>query len=80
MNKSTAAKIIFVVVVLLGCLLIRIGLNGYGGILFMGFALVVSGIAAQVALVVIPLIRMIVDKSKAKKEEEEDENAGFGIK
>lgn len=80
MNKDITAKIIFVGVIILGCILIRFGLNGSGALLTLGFIFVAAGIMAQVALVFVPFIKIIADKLKEKRAEEEEDNTGFGIK
>lgn len=80
MNKPVAAKIIFFLVVILGCAFVSCGLNGNSGLVFVGFVCVAAGIAAQVALVLIPVVKAIADKYKEKKEEDEEDMIGLGIK
>lgn len=80
MSKDIAAKIIMVAVVILGCILIRFGLDGSGALITIGFILVAGGIMAQVALVLVPLFKAIADRIKEKKAEEEEDSVGLGIK
>lgn len=80
MNKELCAKIIFAIIVIVGCIFIRFGIEGNGTLLFFGFLFVMAGIIAQVALVFVPLVKAVIDKMKAKQEEEEEDSVGLGIK
>lgn len=75
-----AAKIIMSTVVILGCILIRFGLDGSGALITIGSILAAGGTMVQVALVLVPLFKAISDRIKEKKAEKEEDSVGPGIK
>lgn len=70
-KKSLMWKIIFLIVVVFGCLLICNALQPFNTMVFaLGLILVIAGLIVQVALAVIPVFKRI-------KERKAEDNAGF---
>lgn len=79
-SKNIAAKIIFALITIIGCVLVSIGIRGNDTLVFFGFAFVAAGIMVQVALAISPFVKMLKERLSEKKEEEEEDLVGLGIK
>lgn len=81
-NKVLATQIIFFVVAIVGFLLAKIGaeyaMNGQYGMFLAGLILLIASIIVQIAIVMKPLMKVIVEKFKGPKENQED-NEGLDL-